>query len=166
MLLFTNIDRLWVEYSSDTWNVRAGRQRINWGISTTWNPNDLFNTYNFLDFDYEERPACDAVKFHYEFSGMSFAEFAFSRSAEPVNNVIAAGRYFINRWNYDFQFLGGWYRDQPTLGAGWSGSIGNVGFPASSGSYRSAECFGRSRLYLQFRMVHQRWRTVQQPRIG
>jgi hypothetical protein len=127
-LLFTNIDRLWVEYSSDTWNVRAGRQRINWGISTTWNPNDLFNTYNFLDFDYEERPACDAVKLHYQFSGMSFAEFAVSRSAEPGNNVIAAGRYFINRWNYDFQLLSGWYRDQPTVGAGWSGSISNAGF--------------------------------------
>ncbi|MFN8690052.1 MAG: hypothetical protein ACK5XL_08630, partial [Cyclobacteriaceae bacterium] len=59
MVLYTNIDRLWMEYASDVWNVRIGRQRINWGITTTWNPNDLFNTYNFLDFDYEERPSAD-----------------------------------------------------------------------------------------------------------
>ncbi|MBL7842916.1 MAG: hypothetical protein KF846_10125 [Cyclobacteriaceae bacterium] len=128
MLLYTNIDRLWVEYATDQWNVRAGRQRINWGISTTWNPNDLFNTYNFLDFDYEERPACDAVKAHYQFSGMSFTEFAISRSSNMENNIIAAGRYFFNRSNYDVQVIGGWYLDQPTVGAGWSGSIGNAGF--------------------------------------
>ena len=47
MVFNTNIDRLWLEYQRKKWNIRVGRQRINWGIGTTWNPNDLFNTFNF-----------------------------------------------------------------------------------------------------------------------
>jgi hypothetical protein len=128
MVLYTNIDRLWLEYASGSWNVRLGRQRINWGITTTWNPNDIFNTYNFLDFDYEERPSTDAIKGQYLLGGMSYAELAVSRSGSPIDKTIVAGRYFTNYKNYDIQFLAGWYLDQPTVGLGWSGSIGNTGF--------------------------------------
>lgn len=128
MLFHSNIDRLWMEYSAAQWSVRVGRQRINWGIGTAWNPNDLFNTFNFLDFDYEERPASDAVKVQYRMGTMSNLELAVARTGAETENVIAAGRYFTNRWNYDFQFLAGWYMNQPTAGAGWSGSIGNTGF--------------------------------------
>jgi hypothetical protein len=117
-----------VDYASSKWNVRLGRQRINWGIGTLWNPNDIFNTYNFLDFDYEERPASDAIKAQYMFGNMSNLELALARTGDSVNNSIAAVKYFTNKWNYDFQFLGGFYLEQPTLGAGWAGSIGNMGF--------------------------------------
>ena len=33
----TNIERLWLEYRQVKWNVRAGRQRINWGFNSIWN---------------------------------------------------------------------------------------------------------------------------------
>lgn len=128
MVLHTNIDRLWIDYSIRKWNLRLGRQRINWGIGTTWNPNDLFNTFNFLDFDYEERPASDAVKLQYTTGLLSNVELAFARTNHENKNIIAASRFFTNRWNYDFQFLAGWYLDQPTVGTGWSGSVGDMGF--------------------------------------
>jgi hypothetical protein len=132
LLLFSNIDRLWVDYGANKWNVRLGRQRINWGIGTLWNPNDIFNTYNFLDFDYEERPASDAIKGQYLFGNMSNMELAVARTGDSVSNSIVAVKYFTNKWNYDFQFLGGFYLEQPTLGAGWAGSIGNAGFKGES----------------------------------
>jgi hypothetical protein len=127
-VLHTNIDRVWMEYNTGTWGVRLGRQRINWGIGTQWNPNDLFNTFNFLDFDYEERPASDAVKIQYQAGAMSAWEIAVARTGYHDHKAIAAARYFTNRWSYDFQFLGGWYQDQPTLGLGWSGSIEDAGW--------------------------------------
>lgn len=127
LILHTNIDRLWLEYHHDRWNLRLGRQRINWGIGTLWNPNDLFNTYNFLDFDYEERPGSDAVKFQYLTGPMSHVEVAIAPS-ENSEETIAALKYFINQWNYDFQFIGGLMEEQFTLGAGWSGSLQNTGF--------------------------------------
>lgn len=128
MLLYSNIDRLWAEYDAGKWSVRAGRQRINWGIGTLWNPNDIFNTFNFLDFDYEERPASDAVKAQYLFDNMSHMELAVARTGDSNRHTIAAVRYFTNVQNYDLQWLAGVYLSQPTLGAGWAGSIGDAGF--------------------------------------
>ena len=58
----TTIDRVFLEYNKNDWEVRVGRQRINWGINLAWNPNDVFNAYSFFDFDYEERPGSDAIR--------------------------------------------------------------------------------------------------------
>jgi hypothetical protein len=55
-------DRLYLDWSTSDWSVRLGRQRINWGINTITNPNDLFNIYSFYDFDYPERPGTDAIR--------------------------------------------------------------------------------------------------------
>ncbi len=126
-LMQTYIDRLWLEYRAGKWDIRLGKQRINWGMGTLWNPNDIYNTYNFLDFDYEERPGSDAVKFRYNFSGMSNVQLAVAVS-DKKENTVAAVKYFANKWNYDFQFSGGVFRETFTLGTGWSGSIKNVGF--------------------------------------
>ncbi|GCC50409.1 hypothetical protein SanaruYs_06240 [Chryseotalea sanaruensis] len=127
MVLQTNIDRLWLEYTAEKWEVRFGRQRINWGIGTLWNPNDIFNTYNFLDFDYEERPGRDAMKFRYHVSGMSNFEMAIAAS-ERIGNSVAAIKYFTNVSNYDFQFSAGIYQEMATIGMGWSGSVNEAGF--------------------------------------
>lgn len=126
-VLHSNIERLWTEFRQPKWNVRLGRQRINWGITTTWNPNDIFNTYNFLDFDYEERPGTDAIKFQYVFNDFSNMEVAVSPS-DKKNKTIAATRYFINKWGYDLQILAGIYQNKFTAGFGWAGSLGNVGY--------------------------------------
>ena len=56
------IDRAYLEWYKGDWELRAGRQRINWGVNLIWNPNDLFNVYSFFDFDYEERPGSDAIR--------------------------------------------------------------------------------------------------------
>lgn len=127
MVMQTNIDRLWLEYNTTNWDARIGRQRINWGINTIWNPNDIFNTYNFLDFDYEERPGRDAVKVRYHLSGMSNIELAVA-AADESNKAVGAIKYLTNKWNYDFQFSAGVYHEMFTAGAGWSGSIRDAGF--------------------------------------
>jgi hypothetical protein len=127
MVLNSTIDRLWFEYHREKWNIRLGRQRINWGIGTTWNPNDLFNTFNFLDFDYEERPGADAVKLQYFTGLMDHLELAISHSTDS-SDLITAIKYFKNIANYDFQLISGLFYKQPTLGAGWSGSIKEAGF--------------------------------------
>ncbi len=125
--MITNIERFWLEYKTSKVAVRAGRQRINWGIATTWNPNDIFNAYNFLDFDYEERPGSDAVKMQYFINDLSNLDMAVSPSFSS-NTTVAAARYFFNKNNYDFQFNAGWYHQDFTVGAGWAGSIDQVGF--------------------------------------
>lgn len=124
-VLHSNIERLWAEVRRTNWNVRVGRQRINWGITSTWNPNDIFNSYNFLDFDYEERPGTDAAKLQFLFNDMSNIDIAISPNK---SKTVAAARYFINKWGYDLQILAGMYQNKFTAGFGWAGSLGNVGY--------------------------------------
>ncbi|MBY0481481.1 MAG: hypothetical protein K2Q21_09005 [Chitinophagaceae bacterium] len=127
LLLHTNIERFWLDYHRAKWSLRLGRQRINWGITTTWNPNDIFNTYNFLDFDYEEKPGSDALKWQYLLNDFNNLELAISASALN-NKTIAAARYFFNKGGYDMQLIAGSYQGNFTTGFGWAGSLGNVGF--------------------------------------
>lgn len=125
VILHTNIERLWFEYRKSRWSARAGRQRINWGMATTWNPNDLFNTYNLLDFDYEERPGSDAIKFQYQTGELSNIELAYAATADKP---VAAAKFSTNYHGYDLQLLAGMYYGDFTAGLGWAGSISDVGF--------------------------------------
>ncbi|GAA3954903.1 hypothetical protein GCM10022209_60570 [Chitinophaga oryziterrae] len=127
MVLLTNVERLYFDYGNDKLNVRIGRQRINWGVNTTWNPNDIFNSYNFLDFDYEERSGVDAGKIRYQFNNSFNTEFAYNYTGKR-NGSVAALKYALNKWNYDMQFITGWYQGQLTAGVGWAGSIKDAGF--------------------------------------
>jgi len=133
-ILHSNVERLWFEYRKPQWNIRAGRQRVNWGMANTWNPNDIFNTYNFLDFDYEERPGSDALKFQYIIRDFSNIEFAIASSGEK-DKIIAAAKYFTNYKGYDLQLISGIYHNLFTAGAGWAGSIGNAGYKGESQFY-------------------------------
>ena len=64
-ILHSMIDRLWIKYQKNKLEISLGRQRVNWGINTIWNSNDLFNAYNFIDFDYVERPGSDVLRVIY-----------------------------------------------------------------------------------------------------
>lgn len=127
LIFNTTIDRLYVEYTKDKWEVRAGRQRINWGVNLAWNPNDIFNAYSFFDFDYEERPGSDALRIKRYTGVASSVELAVS-GGQDSEDLVVAGLWKWNKWNYDFQLLAGKARNDFVVGAGWAGSIKNTGF--------------------------------------
>ena len=115
------IDRLFVQWEKGNWNVRLGRQRINWGIQNYWNSHDLFNQINFFDFDYIERPGSDALRVQYYGKNTTSAELA-------LNENIQAGLYRFNVWSFDFQSLVAKYYDDYAMGFGWAGQIKEIGF--------------------------------------
>jgi hypothetical protein len=126
-LLNTQIDRLYITTRQKKFTFTAGRQRINWGQTFVWNPNDIFNTYSYFDFDYPERPGSDALRFEY-FTGYA-SGFEAALKTDSTGKVTGAALIKLNKWNYDIQFLGGIYESKEmVLGLGWSGNIGNVGF--------------------------------------
>ena len=127
LVLHTNIERLNFEYNETKWNLKIGRQRINWGMTTIWNPNDIFNTYNFLDFDYEERPGIDGARFQYFINNLSNLEIAYGHSMAG-NRKTGVLKYSINKWGYDLQVNSGLYNEHLTIGVGWAGSINEAGF--------------------------------------
>lgn len=120
------IDRFLFQFQADRWDIKVGRQRINWGINTIWNPNDIFNAYNFLDFDYEERTGNDAIRIQHYFKDNSTLELAF-KPGRHSNETIAGMLYKFNRKKFDWQFLGGIYRHDLVAGGGWAGNIKKAG---------------------------------------
>ncbi|MFP8487512.1 hypothetical protein ACKGJO_00290 [Gracilimonas sp. Q87] len=125
-VLNTTIDRLHLSYISGPWEVHAGRQRINWGKTMVWNPNDLFNTYAYLDFDYEERPGTDALYVSYSWSYASSAQVGY-RMGDTIDESVIAGMVRGNLGEYDLQFIAGNYFEELAVGAGWSGYLKSAG---------------------------------------
>jgi hypothetical protein len=121
------IDRAYLDYSSGKWQVRLGRQRVNWGVNLVWNPNDIFNTFSYFDFDYEERPGTDAVRVQYYTGTTSSAELVYKPGRDNAHTSLA-GMYRFAKWDYDFQFIGGQAGNDWIVGGGWSGDIRGAGF--------------------------------------
>jgi hypothetical protein len=126
-VLNLTIDRLWLDFYMGKLQLRIGRQRINWGQSMIWNPNDIFNAWSFFDFDYPERPAIDGVRLQL-YTGMTSEAEAVVKIDRHNRKTIAA-RYRFNTGSYNWQLLGGRLNDEEWVaGIGWSGHIGDAGF--------------------------------------
>ncbi len=120
------LDRAWMEWRADRWQLRAGRQRIHWGMALAWNPNDLFNAYDFLDFDYEERPGSDAVRL--QIYPALPVQIEFAAKLDEGREATGAIRLGFNRFAYDLQILAGRYKDDLVAGLGWAGNLRDAGF--------------------------------------
>ncbi len=142
-VLNTTFDRAYLEFNYDKWLITIGRQRINWGQAFAWNPNDIFNSYSFFDFDYEERSGSDAIRIQFYPNYTSVAEAAVKFDKD--NNITAAGLYRFNKWSYDIQLIGGIIDSSDyVVGAGWSGSIWDFGFNGEVSYFHPQENFSDS----------------------
>lgn len=150
-VLYTNLDRLNMKWTLEKFELTIGRQRINWGTNLIWNPNDIFNAFNYFDFNYMERPGSDAILLEYytgDFSSIQLAgklnyrqEFVDSLTLKKKLSLTAAALYKFNKWSYDFQFFGGMMQTDITAGLGWSGNIGGAGFTGEASWFRDIDNF-------------------------
>jgi len=126
-ILNSKIDRLWADITIGPVQLKVGRQRINWGQTFVWNPNDIFNAYSYFDIDYPERPGSDALRLQVYPSYSSTFELAAAMNSEE--ELTLAGMYRFNKWGYDIQLLAGMVDSEDIVfGAGWSGAIGSTSF--------------------------------------
>ena len=150
-VLYTNVDRLYFQYTISKFELTVGRQRINWGKNLVWTPNDIFNAFNYFDFNYIERPGSDAVLLQYYTGAFSSVQVASklsyrsetidSLTTEKKLSLTSAAIYKFNKWNYDFQFFAGNMVTDITAGLGWSGNIGGAGFSGEISWFRDRENF-------------------------
>ena len=136
-IFYSHLDRLNLHFVRDRFELTLGRQRINWGINLVWNPNDLFNTFNFYDFDYAERPGCDALRLQY-YTGYA-SSFQAALKIDSENQLTAAFLYKFNYRNYDLQLLSGVMKEDAVIGAGWSGYLRDAGFSGEVSWFRNFE---------------------------
>jgi hypothetical protein len=102
------------------------------------NPNDLFNAYSLIDFDYQERPGADAIRIQYFPGGLSSIDLAY-QPGNGLDSSIIAGMWKFNKWKYDFQLLTGNYYKDLAIGTGWAGNIKNAGFKGEATYFHPKE---------------------------
>ncbi|TFH27328.1 MAG: hypothetical protein E4H10_04200 [Bacteroidia bacterium] len=146
-VLTSMVDRLWMQFTFGNLEIKAGRQRINWGQTFVWNPNDIFNSYSYFEVDYPERPGSDALRISYYTGNASTIELA--AKVDSANRVTAAGYFRFNTLGFDIQLLGGVYQEEDLiLGTGWSGNIGPTAFRGELSYFRDLGQFKDTTGYL------------------
>ncbi|WKZ74576.1 MAG: hypothetical protein QY303_10520 [Vicingaceae bacterium] len=138
--MVTSVERFWARYTIKNTEITLGRQRINWGVNLVWNPNDIFNTYSFIDFDYEERTGSDAIRLKIGAGEMSALELA-AKPGKNKNDDVYAFMYKMNKAGFDFQLLFGLYEKDASVGTGWAGNIGKIGFKGEATYFHEAQNF-------------------------
>jgi len=124
-ILNSSIDRIYADITLGKLQATIGRQRINWGMNFVWNPNDIFNSYSFFDFDYIERPGSDAIRLQYYFNSTSSFEAVSKINSKEEWSI--AGLVRVNVFGADFQILTGILDEKEyVIGAGISRYIGPV----------------------------------------
>ena len=136
-ILYSNLDRFFFDYSTEKFEVTLGRQRINLAENMVWNPNDIFNAYNYYNFTYIEKPGSDAAKAEYFLNDVSSLQAAVK--VDKDKKITAAGIIKFNEWNYDFQLFGGVMPDDFVAGGGWSGQIYDAGFSGEITYFKSKD---------------------------
>lgn len=126
-MLHTTFDRMNLQATFGKLELRLGRQRVNWGTSLVWNPNDIFNAYSLFDFDYEERPGSDAAVIKYYTNSSSSAELVVAPT-DSLEGSSMAFKYQFNKKGYDWQGFAGWQKSFWVVGGGWAGEIKGAGF--------------------------------------
>jgi hypothetical protein len=126
-LLVVTLDRVWLDITRGPIQMTVGRQRIAWGTSLVWNPIDIFNPRNPLDFENEELPGSDAVRAQYYLGPNSKLEAAFAPQ-DDIDDAIGAVKLQINKWTYDWIVLAGRRASETVIGGAFSGDISGGGF--------------------------------------
>lgn len=118
-------DRLFVDYTVNDWQMRIGRQRINWGKSLVWNPNDCFNAYSPFDVAYKEGPGVDALLLR-RYLGPTAQVEVVAAGADRRDSASVAVLVQANRWETDMQGIAGYVRRDVVLGGGFLGQLKSV----------------------------------------
>ena len=123
----STFDRFYLTFEREKWKLQLGRQRINWGQTFVWNPNDIFNTYSFFDFDYPERPGCDAFRGTYYHNETASSELAVSVNRD--GKITAALLHHWNCKNFDYQLIVGEQSESDiVVGGAWTGDFDGLNF--------------------------------------
>ena len=124
---YSQIDRLWLDYTRGNLETTIGRQRVAWGTAMVWNVVDLFNPKSVLDFDYEEKPGADVIRVQYYSGAVSKAELV-AEPTKPSKRATVTGMFETNYAEYDLYAVAGVRDNRWLIGGAWAGALLGGGF--------------------------------------
>ncbi len=141
----TEFDRLFARVSYSRFELTLGRQRVNWGIDLVWNPNDIFNTFSYLNLEYPERPGTDAVTLKAYTGSLSYIEAVYQPNKTADSSAYGV-RYRANIARTDFQVLVARMAGYYVFGGGLSSELGQFAIRSEVSYFNAQESSEKSGL--------------------
>lgn len=121
-----SLDRAYFTYSAGQTDVTVGRQRIAWGTGKVWNPTDLFNPFNPLEIDKEEKVGADAVNVTYSASSVTRTSLVYgAKTTWPLSSLALRHQTTIN--DIDYAGMLGKFKEDFVYGADFAGNLYDAG---------------------------------------
>lgn len=114
--------RGFLKYESERLNITLGRQRIAWGTGRFWNPTDIFNPFNPLQVERDERTGVDALNLEWFLGPLSSASLVYAPQTSSHMSK-AAAKFKTTVSDVDLSLMGGKFRRDAVLGFDFSGTI-------------------------------------------
>jgi hypothetical protein len=118
--------RAYLQYRTEKINFVAGRQRIAWGTGKLWNPTDLFNPFDPLQLEREERKGVDALSGEWFLGTLSSLNIVYApqRSRDDLR---AGLRFRTSYEDWDFSFMGGRFKKDEVVGGDFATTLRDGG---------------------------------------
>jgi len=90
--------RAWLQYETETWQLKLGRQRMAWGVGRIWNPSDRFNPVQATALETEQKLGVDGLDIEYHYSDFGRVQSVFA----PGRTKHRVARKWAVRWQDTF----------------------------------------------------------------
>jgi hypothetical protein len=124
---YLEVDRLYLDVYGNSFDLRVGRQALNWGSAQFFNPTDPFPEVLFTE-PWRPRQGVNAIRLNVPFGDLHDVSAVVATNG-ALNELRAAGRVRLNWEGTDFALVGAWRGGRRnglvgidvrgTLGVGW-----------------------------------------------
>lgn len=121
------IDRLYFRKEFEFGNIGIGRQREAWGSGRIWNPTDLFNPINPVNFAKIEKDGADLISTQIYLGNFTDLTVVYNPQKEGSENN-AGFRFRSNYRSYDLSLMSGLFDDRIIVGGDFAGNLLDAGF--------------------------------------
>lgn len=140
------VDRLSFAYSPSWGTVTLGRHAVTWGGGLVFNPFDLFNPFAPADVVRDYKRGDDMLHLDVPLTRGGFEAMAVARR-EPGGDPDFEQSSFAALWHTsrdwgEIALMAGWHFDEPVVGAGISGGLGEATWRIDATAVRVRPDFG------------------------
>lgn len=127
VLLNQNLDRFYVSYSKNAFNLNVGRAPIAFGSSKIINPTDVLTPISYQTLDKEERVGIDTVRMNYSLGALSLLDIGYVLGDKlDFSESAVFTRLKTNIWSTDISVILMNFQENLMTGIDFSRSIGNA----------------------------------------
>lgn len=98
--------RAYLRFQSEKFNLSLGRQRIAWGTGKFWNPTDIFNPFNPVQIERDERIGVDSMEMEFFLRPMTSFNLVYAPK-DSSSRSKGAFKFKNTYKDLDFSVLGG-----------------------------------------------------------